>query len=157
MNRYYVWIMVLALVFMITSFSRQPSHEQDLTPYINKYPQIINLVQDLPPIQFHYNHRLIDSHKDTVSFVQFGVRKVIHFILYGLLGIVTILAFKEMGFYKWNKYLLSAILVIMVAFADEYMQTRTLGRTGCWEDVVLDFTGFTFFALMYAVFCNRKN
>ncbi len=136
----------LLLLIAITIFSNQTSDKQDLAPVINKYPQVLSLVRDMPHMKFIYHNRVIDNRADTTRFIQFMLRKAAHVILYGIFGLSLIIMFSEFRFKITYAVLFSGGLLFLVACLDEYMQSSTGGRTGIIEDVFVDLIGFLIFA-----------
>ncbi len=142
------WILVLMCISMIFRFSNQPLSDQDLRPTIEKHPEIIKIVQKMPQIAFYYHDRLVESHEDTVSFIHFMLRKLAHLVLYGTLGLLILYGFNGTGKIKPTYWILTGFLVFAIACADEINQFNNPARTGCKEDIILDFTGFLIFSLL---------
>lgn len=182
MKKITYWLPVILLIVLVFHFSAQPSTQQDIRPYIKKYHEFIKILQDMPAIEFYYHQRLVNSHQDTVGFIQFMLRKMIHLSFYGILGLSllqAITATRLTRFWRlcrqpfkpclpgkqnqpslaanqtlskhyqqrpkcftWNIWLLAALIVVTIAILDEYQQSMIPSRTGCWEDVLLDFCGF---------------
>jgi len=142
------WMLVILCLISVQHFSRQPFSEQDLSPYIRQYPSLIQVVRSVPPIELHYRNSVINSHKNPIGFIQFLLRKAAHVTLYGLLGTSLLYALKGGGINTLKAWLLAALSVVAVAALDEYQQFNNPGRTGCIEDVILDFSGFVFLSLL---------
>src|SRR5665647_2216427 len=116
------WLIVILLLGTIFCFSGQASTEQDITPYIKQFHQIINLLQRLPDIHFYYyNHHLISSHQDTVGFIQFIIRKMTHLCLYGIFGLTLLQALTASR--SARPATLTGLLIIIIASLDEYQQS----------------------------------
>ena len=149
------WLPVILLLGAIFYFSGQAASEQDITPYIKQFHQIIHLLQRLPDIHFYYyNHRLISSHQDTVGFIQFIIRKMTHLCLYGVFGLTLLQALQasrsaRKNSPRWPVSVTTGLLIIIIASLDEYQQSLTASRTGCIQDVVVDFCGFLLFYALY--------
>lgn len=179
------WLPVILLLGVIFHFSAQSSSRQDITTYIKEYQLFIKLLENIPDIHFYYHHHLISSHQDTVGFIQFIIRKIIHLCLYGILGIALLQAIENSGFvriwrsmtqrwavgsrhqpkhppasapgsyyhrryfpFAWSSTCLTGMLIILIAALDEYQQSTVIDRTGCIEDVILDFCGFLLFNVL---------
>jgi VanZ family protein len=158
-KRILYWLLALICIALIVYFSRQPFSQQDISPYIKKYPTIVTLVKTVPDIQFHYNGKLISSHANAVGFIQFIIRKAVHITIYGLLGLSLLFALKGKNKITWKSWLLTAIIVLAVASYDEITQLKTPQRTGCIPDVIMDFTGFLIFtipALIRAKYIKKR-
>ena len=61
------------------------------------------------------------------------LRKSAHVVVYGILG--------ALAYRAERKWLLAMMIVLAVASADEWMQSRALNRTGTPWDVLLDVVG----------------
>lgn len=145
------WIIVLVWLLIIGYFSHQPFQQQDIAPYIMAYPRLIHLVQHLPVIEFHYNTSLISSHSNTVQFIQFILRKLMHITIYGLFGLSLLLALLAGGKVKFRHWVVAALLVLGVATLDEFNQYLSSTRTGCKEDIAMDFFGYILFSSVLLV------
>jgi VanZ family protein len=157
------WLIVILLLGIIFYFSGQASTEQDITPYIKEYPQLINLLKHLPDIHFYYyNHHLISSHQNTVGFIQFIIRKITHLCLYGVFGLTLLQALQaSRSAHKknppgWPVSVTTGLLIIIIASLDEYQQSLTASRTGCIQDVVVDFCGFLLFYALYRLWQHLR-
>ncbi|NLY79061.1 MAG: VanZ family protein, partial [Lysinibacillus sp.] len=72
-------------------------------------------------------------------FVEFLIRKAFHFIGFGLIGTLMYLLFRRLN---WKfAALLASIATFFIACLDEYRQTFVEGRTGVFDDVLLDTAG----------------
>lgn len=136
------WLFALALVLIIIHFSRQPFSKQDLSPVLVQYQWLINIIQQLPSIDFSYNGHMIRSHENVVGFIQFVIRKLVHLGLYGLFGMSVFYAASGGLRFRWKPWVLSLMIVAFTAIMDEVNQMAMAGRTGCLEDILLDITGF---------------
>lgn len=148
MEKLLYWIPALILATMIACFSMQSFSQQDLSPRIQNNQWLIKTVQQMPRIQFNYKNSHLDSHTDQIKFIQFIIRKTAHLTLYGLLGLFLLYALKNKRKIKLKHYLFAAVIVLSIATADEINQLYSLERTGCKEDIILDFTGYLLFSLL---------
>lgn len=142
------YIPALILIALITYFSRQPFSQQDISPILNQQEQIIQLVQKLPQIQFHYHNGFLDSHANPVAFLQFIIRKAMHLLLYGFLGLSLLYALRKQNRSITTTWIFVAIIVTAIAAADEYNQLQNPNRTGCPEDILMDLTGYILLTLI---------
>ena len=157
MKRLLSWLLVIICIATIAYFSRQPFSQQDISPYINKYPAVVKMVKTMPLIQFHYNTSLIDSHANTIGFIQFIIRKVAHLTIYGLFGLSLLFALQGKRKINYKTWLLAGIIVLVVASGDELNQLQNSDRTGCTADVIMDFTGYLIFSTLYLLIAKLKN
>ena len=76
-------------------------------------------------------------------FVEFLIRKATHFIGYGIIGVIFYKLYRKL---QWRfAPLLAIATVFIIGYIDEYRQYFTPGRTGMFEDVLLDTSGAIFF------------
>ncbi|MEN6460271.1 MAG: VanZ family protein [Syntrophomonas sp.] len=142
--------LVALLIFLagIAHFSNQPAREQDLKPWLNQYPRLIKAVQGLPHIQLNYEGHIENNYKNPASFIQFCLRKTVHFTMYGTLGLLVLFNLRGLGLRDKRLYVGAALILLLVAGLDEWHQLTVPGRMGLYYDVIVDFLGFTIFALI---------
>ena len=107
-------------------------------------------------IDIFFLRQLLDNEN-----VQLIVRKMAHMAeSFVLGGLVFELAYKLRDGYRKSLFGFSFFYVLGVAVTDEYIQTFSLGRTGCVADVLLDFIGamigFCFVFLINLIFFKSK-
>ena len=89
-------------------------------------------------------------------FVEFLIRKGTHFVGYGIIGLLFYLLYRKLA---WKlSSLIAMITVFFIASLDEFRQTFLPGRTGIFNDVVLDTAGaicFVFLAKIILTFKKR--
>ncbi len=151
MHQFWNWIIVLIFLAGITYFSQQQFNQQDISPFIEQNERLVSVVQDLPPIEFTYHNRVINSHTDKVAFIQFVIRKLAHVTIYGLFGLSLLLAARPSIKNSFIRWIIVGMLVLLVAGLDETKQLYSSGRTGCREDILLDFSGYVLISLIYLV------
>lgn len=133
----------------IIYFSQQEFQQQDISPLIEQNQGLVMLVQKLPPIEFTYHQRVINSHQNTVAFIHFIIRKMAHVFIYGCFGLSLLRALKPLARQQLALWFIVATIVLLVAGLDELNQLYSGGRTGCPQDVILDFSGYLLFSLVY--------
>lgn len=82
-----------------------------------------------------------------------GVDKIIHFLIFGLLGWLMIRGF-DRGFKTLNmrfKYTLTACLVAVFGVLDELHQAMVPGRSPDFADWVADISGALFFSWLFVI------
>ena len=126
--------MVLSVMFLIFSFSNQPSVESsDVSGSITHVVfDILNLDKLLAFDDFH-------------SFV----RKLAHFVIYGVLGIVVFNALFVSKEKKKGILIMTVIIVFLYACSDEFHQLFIPGRSGEIRDIIIDTVGGSLGALTY--------
>lgn len=131
---------------MIAHFSSQPYSQQDMKPAISKHVYLLQEVRSLPRVHFDYDGQRVDSYKNTAGFIEFCIRKTIHFTMYGILGLLMLTNLAGAGWRGRKMYLAGVLVVLAIASMDEFNQLSTPGRAGRVNDVVLDCCGGIFFA-----------
>jgi VanZ family protein len=82
------------------------------------------------------------------------MRKVIHFSVYFVLAVVLMIFINYL--FNNKRYIISFMITLLLyvgfAYSDEYHQTLVEGRTGQYQDVVIDSSGATFGCLAYGTY-----
>jgi len=103
-----------------------------------------------------------DITEPSLQIAHFWVRKTAHFTAYGMLGLLSVRAFRRSShaILKNWRFLFSLLLVALVAAADETNQSFLNSRTGALQDVLLDISGgltvILLFYLMERLWLRRK-
>lgn len=139
------WLMVIATMLIIYSFSGETAQESTQTSG-DIIESTLKLV--LP------DEKVTD---ELVSDLQLPIRKLAHFSIFALLGFTLANAFKITFKIKLIfNYLLSLASVIIYASTDELHQGLIDGRGPSFKDVLIDsfggLTGILVFALMLFMF-----
>ncbi len=89
-----------------------------------------------------------------VNIMSYPIRKLAHFTIYLILGILVYLTAKVLN-PSYNRLFLSSLLIcIIYACSDEFHQLFIIGRSGELKDVLIDSLG----SLIGIYLCNfRKN
>lgn len=139
------------LVFIGTWFSSSMPYEaQSLQPILRRLLAGEPFAGLLAPIRFTYAGEKISV--DALSyagFVEFFIRKGVHFVLFGSLGVLLYLALRPYCQGWGLTFLLSLALTFGFASFDELRQTITVNRSGLLEDVFLDTAGALCLLLIY--------
>lgn len=156
MKKFWYVMLVLVYLLLICHFSNQSSSQQDLRPFIEEYPQVVEMVQEMPRVQFYYCNQVLDSREEPVQFIQMFIRKMVHLLMYGFLGILLLQATGGLRGVSLRRWFLVALLVLAAATFDEVNQISTPQRTGCREDVLVDLTGYFLFSLLVLPLMYRR-
>ncbi|MEW6572124.1 MAG: VanZ family protein [Bacillota bacterium] len=146
------WLPAVAVLAAIAYFSNQPFAAQDIRPWLVRHIWLMHRVRELPPVRFTYDEQVMDSRADPAGFVQFWVRKGMHVLLYGLLGLALVTALGNAGLKGGSRWLAAAAALLVVAALDEQHQLVVHGRTGRVLDVLVDLAGFGFFVVLRSTF-----
>lgn len=79
----------------------------------------------------------------------FIVRKLAHFSIYLLLGILVFSLFKEYKYYNYKGIIYSIIIILLYAISDEVHQLFIPGRSSEVRDVLIDTIGGTTGIIIY--------
>ncbi len=144
--------------FIIYLFSSQPYKQQDLAPILSRLLEGRRSLGFLDRISFMFDGREVSvSYLGTVHFVEFFIRKGVHFSIFAVLGCLILLLCRLLV--KNNLKLVSIAWVSVVFYAcmDEIHQYYTDGRSALWQDVVIDSVGGLFgIALSYWIMKRKK-
>lgn len=135
----YLLLIILALG-IIAFLSTMPYKEQTIVPELRTLLADQPFKEQLSQLEFTYWDRTISvEERGYFYFVEFLVRKGFHFFGYGVVGVLLFIFFRKI---HWRVPSLWAITsVLMIASMDEIRQRFTPGRTGIWEDVLIDVAG----------------
>lgn len=150
MKKIIIHILLILWMSLIFLFSHQPATASDKVSN-GVIDKIINTVKVIS------GHEFSDNELETISnYLIFPVRKLAHFTLYFILGI---LIYNTINLYHINntKILLISILLCMIyACSDEIHQLFVLGRSGELRDVLIDTLGSSLGILIVSKIINRK-
>ncbi|OGO88424.1 MAG: hypothetical protein A2Y15_01255 [Clostridiales bacterium GWF2_36_10] len=149
-NAHYLYgslFLILTLLWTVFIFSRSLNNASESTAESNKVIEIVEKTAETVGIEI--------EDTDSLSAI---VRKSAHFIEFGALGALSFLTLK---FFKLKKRVLIFISVgycLVIACADEYIQTFSSGRSSQVSDILIDITGslFTICMLLFISFLIKK-
>ena len=125
------WTLVIAWMTVIFLFSTQPAHESDgLSKSVILF--IIGLAKRVMP--------LADLAMDIATLNHF-IRKVAHFTVYLVLGILTVNSLKASGVPIFKAIMWALVICIAYAATDEIHQMFVPGRGAQVKDVLIDSVG----------------
>ena len=88
-----------------------------------------------------YTEPLSEEQEVQVSNVQFVIRKLAHFSIYAILGVLLMSLAETYEFSNKKKIILSLLVGLLYASLDEFHQSFVPGRTAAITDVLLDTLG----------------
>jgi len=152
----YISLVVLALLIVIIA-SNMNYEQQTIIPELQTLLANKPFEEQLSKIHLTYWDMPISVEtRGYFYFVEFLIRKVTHFVGYGIVALLFYLLYRKLA---WKLPALIAIItVFFIASLDEFRQTLLPGRTGIFSDVVIDTVGaicFVFLAKMILTFKNR--
>lgn len=135
MKKIIIYILLILWMILIFSFSHQPAVDSD---------KISNSVIDkiIHTVEIISNHEFNDDELEVISnYLIFPVRKLAHFTLYFVLGILfyNVVCLYNIDIKK--ALLISILFCIIYACSDEIHQLFILGRSGELRDVLIDTLG----------------
>ncbi|MBM7582188.1 VanZ family protein [Caldicoprobacter guelmensis] len=125
------WTLVFAWMAVIFLFSAQPAHESDgLSKSVTLF--ILRLAKRIvPSIELIFD----------VAILNYLVRKVAHFAVYFVLGVLTANALEISGVPTFKAFALALAICIVYAATDEIHQLFVPGRGSQIKDVLIDSAG----------------
>ncbi len=130
-SRIFYCILVIIWIILVFAFSNQNGDKsQGMSDIITD--RIVKVVTKLNP-DIKYK-----SAKDTTNFI---VRKIAHFTIYFIGGILIFNFIDTFSIKTKNKLLISILIVILYAVSDELHQLFISERTAQIRDVLIDSTG----------------
>lgn len=142
MKKLIVLIIILSILFIS---SGQTYEQQSLIPTLEKWLPSEPLKSSLSKLHIPYWGTTISvEERGYYHFVEFLLRKSAHFVIFGVLAVAIYLILPKHTF----RLLTATWITILLAFADEYHQSLTGGRTPALQDVILDAAGAVTFLLI---------
>lgn len=128
------WIPVILWMMLIFFLSAQSGMESDgLSTNVTKV--ILAFVDRLVPVFGS------GTGVDYLSYLNHFVRKLTHFLLYLVLGVLSARALRKNGMIGWKPLVLSALFCALYAMTDEMHQIFVPGRSCQAGDVFIDSMG----------------
>lgn len=145
-------IAVLILLFCVSSMTYE---QQTIVPELQKLLADQPFKEFLSQFHFHYWGMIISVEtRGYYYFVEFLIRKALHFFGYGFIAILFLLVYRK--FRLPYAALLSLGTIFLLACLDEYHQTFVGGRTGIFDDVLIDTAGAITLIFLYKIFSGIK-
>ena len=82
-----------------------------------------------------------DVSEEKIQKLQLPIRKLAHFTIYAIGGMLVILLLNQYNISVFQKILYSQIFMTLYAATDEFHQKFVPGRTACIKDVLIDSSG----------------
>lgn len=154
------WIIwtILALAWMAFIFykSHQPYTEQDLKPFLANLIPESTLTTFTPAIEFSYDGYVV-SGKSPYDFFEFFIRKIAHVVEFAILAFLLCRVFSPWSRRQYAPLVWAGIVSYLYALSDEWHQTFVAGRTGHFEDTLVDGIGIVLVVVMYILIRRRKH
>lgn len=108
-----------------------------------------------------YNEPLTEEQETQVLNVEHIIRKLAHFTIYTILGILLMSLAETFDFTNKKRLLLSVLIGFLYASLDEFHQSYTPGRTPLFIDVIIDtlgvIVGSLFVLICIKIIQNKRN
>lgn len=138
MKRYF--LLIIIAIGLIGFLSSMPYEDQTIIPELRTILADEPFKDQLSMFEFTYWDRTISvEERGYFYFVEFLIRKSAHFFGYGIVGVLLYLFFRKMRWHFPSYWAVATVFVI--ASLDEIRQRYTPGRTGIFDDVVIDTAG----------------
>lgn len=136
-------LLVILALFAVFIASNMTYEQQTIVPELQTLLKDEPFKEQLSKLEVQYWHQTISvESRGYVYFVEFLIRKATHFTGYGMIGIIFY------AFYHRLKFRFAPLLGIATVFVigciDEYIQYHIPGRTGIFQDVIIDTSGAIF-------------
>ena len=107
-----------------------------------------------------YNEPLSEEQEVQVENVQHIIRKLAHFTIYAILGLLLMSLAETFDFTNKKRIILSLLVGILYASLDEFHQSFIPGRTAAVTDVLIDtsgvITGILFIFLVLKIIQSKR-
>lgn len=145
-------VAVLLLLFCVSSMTYE---QQTIVPTLQEWLKDKPFEQFLSQFEFTYWGMTISvESRGYFYFVEFLVRKGLHFFGFGLISILFLFLYRKL---KWPfPVVFSVATTFVVASLDEYRQTFVEGRTGIFDDVLLDTAGAITLITLFKIYETIK-
>lgn len=145
----YIFLMIVILIVLFC-FSSMSYEQQTIVPYLQEILKDEPFYNFLSKFEVTYWGRPISVEtRGYYYFIEFLIRKGFHFTGYGVIAILLYLLFRKSKFKLATIYAICATFII--ASLDEFRQTFVAGRTGIFDDVILDTVGAITFLIIYKI------
>lgn len=134
---YRITVFILLLCWMVLIFVLSGENADDSSQTSGK--AVIKLISLFMP---NFEELSESAQEEIKGMYQFVVRKVAHFTIYAILGILSVLntvTSEKISLVK--RFLISAVFCLGYAISDEIHQLFVPGRSCEIRDVLIDFTG----------------
>lgn len=131
-------------VLAILRLSRQTYAQQSIRPLLRKLAPKEVIRERLPNVTIHYDGAAIVAHQEPYRFIEFFFRKGAHLTVYAVLAVCAAYALRKLPVLRGRRFAVRAAALgtaLLVAIADESLQSRAALRTPTPLDVGVDLVG----------------
>jgi len=135
----YLFLAIIA-IGVVAFLSKMPYEQQTIVPELRTILEDKPFEEQLSHIKLTYWDRSISVEESGYFyFVEFLIRKFAHFFGFGMIGVIFFMLFRRLNWEFPSLYAVASVFVI--ACFDELRQRFTPGRTGIFNDVIIDTAG----------------
>lgn len=136
-----IFRIILIILLCLTFYKIFQFSDENATKSSSRSREIMRKIVDI----FPYTRNLSISTKEKiVEKSQPIIRKLAHFSIYALVGILIMTFVSTYKLLLWKKLGISILVGLIYAMSDEYHQSFIPGRSGEIRDVLIDLSGVIF-------------
>ncbi len=143
-------LLIIGVLLALFFFSSMSYEQQTIVPMLKERLKNQPFYDLLSKIELTYWGRTISVEtRGYYYFVEFLIRKGIHIISFGCISIIFYIFYRK---FKLKFALLYAVVTtFVIAALDEFRQSFVPGRTGVFDDVLLDTSGAILFVFLFKI------
>lgn len=146
MKKIIKFVLLLLWMYLIFYFSNQNGVDSSATSD-GLVMSLVRFIDSIIPVDFS---------EDTMNILAFIIRKVAHFTLYFILGILIFILLNDYSMMLSKKVIYSIMFCLIYACSDEIHQLFVEGRDGKIFDVFIDMFGSLSSIFIVYLFNKRK-
>ena len=156
-----IFRIILIILLCLTFYSIFQFSSENAAKSSSRSRQVMRIIVD----KFPYTKNLSEKTKiKIVDRAQPIIRKMAHFSIYTLVGILIMTFISTYKLCLWKKFGISILVGLIYAISDEYHQSFVPGRSAEIRDVLIDTTGVMFGIIIvlviisvYKALCEKYN
>lgn len=142
--------LIIGILLVLTYLSNMPYQQQTIIPELRDVLKEQPLYELLSKIEVTYWGETISVEtRGYYYFVEFLIRKGFHFVGYGCISIIFYLFYRK--FKRKYPVIYAVFTAFIIACLDELHQRYIAGRTGVFDDVLLDTAGAIIFVFLFKI------
>ncbi|MFP7202651.1 VanZ family protein [Lysinibacillus halotolerans] len=143
--------LIVGILIMLFCISSMTYEQQTIVPTLQETLENKPFYNLLSKLELTYWDQTISvESRGYYYFVEFLIRKGLHFAGYGIIAILIYRIYRKFQFQLSG--ICAVLSIFVIASLDEYRQTFVEGRTGIFDDVLLDTYGAITFVILFKLF-----
>ncbi|MEK9197970.1 VanZ family protein [Ureibacillus sp. 179-F W5.1 NHS] len=143
--------LIVGILIMLFCISSMTYEQQTIVPTLQETLENKPFYNLLSKLELTYWDQTISvESRGYYYFVEFLIRKGLHFAGYGIIAILIYRIYRKFQFQLAG--ICAVLSIFVIASLDEYRQTFVEGRTGIFDDVLLDTYGAITFVILFKLF-----